>query len=350
MQRRLAVAVTALVAIAGVLLSATATQASQLYGKYLQHCALANTKQVDPLVSPGNPMSDHPHSQHGGLAWDESSRTADLLDGGTSCVIKQNKSVYWVSDMVASDGTLVHAYRFKAYYAAGGKDTRAIAGGVIHPFPNGWRVLALNPKSPVIQQTGFQQWRCYPNGTANAGTATVNRVPPESCAGPISSEIVFPSCWDGWQLDSADHKSHAAYPTTVTLPSGERVKGCPASHPVAVPEIQSEFFYARPSVGWVGSFLASDHGIGPRTRTVHGDVIEAWEPIAQAELTKCLNDPGRNKPVDSLPARPPDTVALCGLFTFESKPGAPNHWIESLNAHLALGARWIASSGYWTYP
>lgn len=39
--------------------------------------------------------------------------------------------------------------------------------------------------------------------------------------------MFFPSCWDGVNLDSADHKSHMAYPIQ-NYNSGD----CPASHPV----------------------------------------------------------------------------------------------------------------------
>lgn len=38
----------------------------------------------------------------------------------------------------------------------------------------------------------------------------------------------FYSCWDGVNVDSADHKSHVAYPTGAS---------CPTSHPVQVPQI-----------------------------------------------------------------------------------------------------------------
>ena len=46
-------------------------------------------------------------------------------------------------------------------------------------------------------------------------------------------EVEFPQCWDGVHLDSADHKSHMAYPNG----------GCPADHPVALPEISERALY-----------------------------------------------------------------------------------------------------------
>ncbi|OJT05575.1 hypothetical protein TRAPUB_3588 [Trametes pubescens] len=44
---------------------------------------------------------------------------------------------------------------------------------------------------------------------------------------PAEGTVFFPSCWDGVNLDSADHKSHMAYPIQ-NYNSGD----CPASHPV----------------------------------------------------------------------------------------------------------------------
>jgi hypothetical protein len=43
----------------------------------------------------------------------------------------------------------------------------------------------------------------------------------------IRAQVFFPSCWDGVNLDSADHKSHMAYPIQ-NYNGGD----CPSSHPV----------------------------------------------------------------------------------------------------------------------
>lgn len=47
------------------------------------------------------------------------------------------------------------------------------------------------------------------------------------CTDGIRMEIMFPSCWNGKDLDSPDHKSHVAYPTLVnggTCPKGYETK------------------------------------------------------------------------------------------------------------------------------
>ena len=59
---------------------------------------------------------------------------------------------------------------------------------------------------------------------------------PASCPNkPLRLRVEFPNCWNGRNLDSADHKSHMAYAGV----NGAR--GCPASHPVAVPSLSLNF-------------------------------------------------------------------------------------------------------------
>jgi len=48
------------------------------------------------------------------------------------------------------------------------------------------------------------------------------------------------SCWDGKNLDSADHKSHISYPASGTMESGGP---CPASHPVKIPQVMYEVMW-----------------------------------------------------------------------------------------------------------
>jgi len=83
--------------------------------------------------------------------------------------------------------------------------------------------------------------RCSPaKGEINAvecsGPDTVT-LPKGPCAGGIRSVINFPTCWDGKNTDTPDHRAHVAYPTSGTFDSGGP---CPATHPVKVPQIMYE--------------------------------------------------------------------------------------------------------------
>lgn len=50
-----------------------------------------------------------------------------------------------------------------------------------------------------------------------------------ACEDGLRYQVFFPQCWDGVNLDSADHKSHMAYPID-NFNGGS----CPSSHPVHV--------------------------------------------------------------------------------------------------------------------
>jgi hypothetical protein len=51
------------------------------------------------------------------------------------------------------------------------------------------------------------------------------------------TEMCSPTCWDGVNLDSPNHREHVAYPETGTFESGGK---CPATHPVRLPQILLE--------------------------------------------------------------------------------------------------------------
>lgn len=55
-----------------------------------------------------------------------------------------------------------------------------------------------------------------------------------NCKDGLRMELMFPSCWNGRDLDTADHKSHMAYPTTVI--DGQ----CPPGFDVRLPSLLYE--------------------------------------------------------------------------------------------------------------
>lgn len=48
-------------------------------------------------------------------------------------------------------------------------------------------------------------------------TAETNGFPNIKCPDGLRAQVFFPSCWNGVDLDSADHKSHMAYPSGVDV-------------------------------------------------------------------------------------------------------------------------------------
>jgi hypothetical protein len=61
--------------------------------------------------------------------------------------------------------------------------------------------------------------------------------PDKPCPSGIMANHRFPTCWDGVNLDSPNHRDHVAYPESGTFESGGN---CPSSHPVKIPQILLE--------------------------------------------------------------------------------------------------------------
>ena len=76
-------------------------------------------------------------------------------------------------------------------------------------------------------------------GAPCTGTDTA-ALPNQICGGGIRATITFPTCWDGVNLDSADHKSHVAYPSSGSY---ESTGPCPSTHPVHLPQVMYEVIW-----------------------------------------------------------------------------------------------------------
>jgi hypothetical protein len=89
--------------------------------------------------------------------------------------------------------------------------------------------------------------RCMPatgdNTNLNCAAPDAQSLPKSSCVGGIRSIITFPTCWDGVNLDSPDHKSHLAYALGSTPYDVGPTGTCPESHPVVIPQVMYEVMW-----------------------------------------------------------------------------------------------------------
>jgi hypothetical protein len=159
------------------------------------------------------------------------------------------------------------------------------AQGKCVPLPNGLRMIAGYDFSNPKRSSGLH-FKC--SGGPDTGLKRDLEALQASC--PVNKHfvatIVFPDCWDGRNLDSADHRSHMAYPTY-----GSRgwLK-CPATHPYVIPRLEQKYAYSQaPGERYSYSSDAAVPGAKPGT-TGHGDFFEAWDPIAKQMFEDhCLN-------------------------------------------------------------
>ena len=89
---------------------------------------------------------------------------------------------------------------------------------------------SYNPQS--LEQQAIEFVCLLTNG--ETGLPPFNGFPNRTCDGGLQLRVRFPCCWDGKNLDSADHKSHMAYPSMVD--NGV----CPSTHPVRLLSLMYE--------------------------------------------------------------------------------------------------------------
>ena len=229
-------------------------------GIFLSACTLSHTASDDPIVYPGEPGASHQHEFFGNTTTDADSTLTSLRAGGTTCRIRADTAAYWVPTLFDDDGVRVAPIRVNAYYLRGGRTGR------VAPFPAGLKVIAGNGSATAAQPTAVTGWRC--SGLRPRPLSSV------LVACPAGSHAVlvirFPDCWNGEDLDAADHRSHMAY----------RVRGaCPAGYPVRVPRLSLNVHYQLPST--TGLTLASGS-----IYSSHADFFNAWNQPVLARLVR----------------------------------------------------------------
>jgi hypothetical protein len=100
----------------------------------------------------------------------------------------------------------------------------------------------------------------------------------------VGAVIEAPTCWDGKNLDSPNHRDHMAYESYGTW----GYKRCPLDHPYVIPAFTlGAWFPASPEMS-----LSSDAMFPnlPKGSTFHADYWEAWQAEIKAMWTDyCLN-------------------------------------------------------------
>jgi hypothetical protein len=243
---------------------------------WIVSCNYSHSLPDDPIVFPAQPGAAHLHDFVGARSTDANSTPGSLRAGGTTCALPADTSAYWLPALWIHDG------KTRVQPTATPKDAlfyyRRIAapsGTIVQTIPKGLSIVVGNASaaspSENPQLGSVITFKCGP------GLGTELPQPPEQCAsGVMVSTVRFPNCWNGLDLDSPDHRSHMAYPT-----SGR----CPTSHPVVLPRLETFFRYP---VGTepIGTVTLSSGGWW----TAHQDFLNAWEPAALQQLIdRCIN-------------------------------------------------------------
>ncbi|MDT7728277.1 MAG: hypothetical protein QOI21_4853 [Actinomycetota bacterium] len=232
--------------------------------EFLAECQFSHRLPDDPIVLPNLPGASHSHDFFGNRSTSARSNYQSLLGATGNCDPLVDLSSYWVPTLF-NRNVAVPPSSMTFYYLAEINNPAAIKS-----IPVGLKIVAGNAKA-TGEADSIARWSCLHHGEINPSKNFVN-CPADS---KLETYLDFPQCWNGRDLDSADHKSHLAYPVA---------GNCTASHPVALPKLRMVLRYSTngdPSQ----MRLASGAGF-----TMHGDFFNVW-PAAEMDrrVRDCIN-------------------------------------------------------------
>lgn len=238
---------------------------------WIVSCNYSHSNNDDPIVFPGVPGAAHLHDFAAATTTNAASTPDTLRAGPTTCAVEADHAAYWIPAAYKNGVRLLPqgTSRNALFYY------RKVTNQDVQTIPDGLEMIIGNQHatsaSQVPQLGSDIIFKCGPGSSTN-----LPRPPTQCDSGIMVLSVRFPSCWDGVRLDSPDHRSHMAYPGG---------GGCPASHPVAIPRVES-FFRYNVGTGPIGEITFSS---GPYY-TVHQDFFNAWRPQhLQALVTNCMN-------------------------------------------------------------
>jgi Domain of unknown function (DUF1996) len=236
---------------------ASALQSSPNFPKgpyYAIGCAFSHRNNDDPVVFPGEPGKSHSHTYIGNRSVDAATTPASLLGGRSTCESQFDSSAYWMPTLFVGEDDITPLTSI--FYVNRSRE-RIVA------TPKGLMMIAGNADARSRQPQGIVSWSCGGVG----GKPRFYTIPACSEDQMLQLQTTFPNCWDGRHLDSADHKQHMNYASRGL---------CPASHPVALPQLILIVLY--PPVP-LGAQVASGR-FG-----AHADFMNGWD---QAELERLV--------------------------------------------------------------
>jgi hypothetical protein len=239
------------------------------------------------IVSPGVANgAEHTHDYIGNTTTGANSNNESLAAGGTTCANPQDLSAYFypvirVRDADGGgepDGTNPHNLGRILRASSVNITFRGNAQGDVVAMPRFIRVLTGNAKTTI--QGGVNQnakWTC---------TGFRDRITPKYPICPRGSRVQqisdFPGCWDGQNIDSANHRTHVAF--------ADNTGACPEGF-VAIPQLRMTLTYDIPRgrVFAVDAFPQVKHA----PETYHNDFVNVMTEELMNRVVRCINSDRR---------------------------------------------------------
>ncbi|KAK4444540.1 hypothetical protein QBC34DRAFT_442497 [Podospora aff. communis PSN243] len=339
--------------------------ASQRGSDFLRFgCSQLVIERTDPIVNPGVVFSPHLHQIVGGnsfnVTMDPASMDPAKSSKCTSCKMVEDFSNYWTASIYFQspengtfrrvpqmangrlNGTLLEqdggltVYYMRPFSGSNKKTT---------VFSKGFRMISGDP-SYRTKPAGplYNCHRCLSKSERIMGgngapcdRSDTSEFPNKPCPGGIRTTIIFPSCWDGKNVDSPDHRSHVAYSGTSNL-AGDK---CPASHPVRIPQVMYEIMYdtsefANPEYYKNGK-QPLVYSFGDRTgHGNHGDYLFGWEDGALQRAMDALGTNCWSETCPALKLQAGETAIACTKTQQAREDVSSKIWVKELPGNPEL--------------
>lgn len=265
-------------------------------------------ERIDPIMAPGQ-ISAHMHTVAGGNGFGFTTSFKQQRDSTcSSCPIKEDLSAYWTPKLYfqAENGSFIGVPQVGDYNGLQGGMTVYYLqrpgpdNDKLLAFPEGFRMIAGDPfKRNYTGDFPAQaiSFACL-DFDAEASPET-KHLPKRNCPNGVRAQVFFPSCWNGKDLDTADHKSHMSYPKDTAHDNGR----CPASHPKHMISLFFEVIYdtnhfasmwpSADKMGRSGQPFVFAQG-DPTGYGFHGDFVNGWDVAKLQHATdNCNSNSGR---------------------------------------------------------
>ena len=262
-------------------------------GAFRTGCQVTKFAFDDPIVFPGQPGKSHLHTFFGNTGIDAYTTSTTLASTGNSTCRGGtiNRSSYWVPSMIdtRTGAPLAPLLESNFYYKTG----YALPPSAISEVPVGLRMISGDAKGSPTAPSSAASYSCVWDGGNSNWQKSIPDCPVSGTSWLIMG-IDFPQCWDGVNLDSPDHKSHMTNPIGGGVNHNDYAnnhQACPATHPVALPQIAYQILYPVKVAGETKHWrLSSDNYdlTQPGGYSGHGDYMMAWKPeIVKIWTQKC---------------------------------------------------------------
>ncbi|HEV7194007.1 MAG TPA: DUF1996 domain-containing protein [Jatrophihabitantaceae bacterium] len=252
-------------------------------GIFTDRCGFSHEAADDPILAVNDTGAAMHHDFFGNSTTSASSTAATLVGKATTCSTGADASAYWTPVLYQNGRALVPNAAL-IYWRRPARDAAAV-----QTFPAGMQLIAGNETATAPQSLDVVAWTCTGAGAQRRTTQ------PHDCAeGSFVRVIVtFPSCWDGHSLGGRG-QTNVVYRTAA---------GCPASHPVQVPEVV--FHVSWPTSSAAALTLSLTPTVQGSTDTMHVDVINGWtQNVLNRDVAACIATSTRCGPVTGADAVP----------------------------------------------